>query len=62
MNGIHLSKGSKLQPGKITIRSPDEDSTLPDLALVALSRFEFHLPFQVDVAGTEDSHFDIGIK
>ena len=62
MDGVHFSKGCQFQLAEIVISSANKDGTLFDLCLMALSRLELYLPFQIDIPAAEHPHIDVGIE
>lgn len=47
---------------KVSIHPSLKDSPVFDLRIVALTGFEFHLPFQVDVPCSKEAVIQIGVK
>ena len=61
MDRIHFGTGRKPQRLKVLIGAADKNCTVCDLRFMTLTRFEFHLAFQINITRREQSLVQIGI-
>ena len=62
MNRVHLYKGRKLQHLEIVVSTPDKNSTVGDLRVMAFPGFELHFALQVDVPCGKEALADVGVE